>query len=415
MQKNNRVVEFPYGGASFDKKNLSESLKSLPWRLRAQSLLDLMGYHESDALDGTACCAKNSHAGQMGCKTLAELCEYLGLEETDIVSELSALHLSSKKSISGDTPSDILSNHKQVVNVLGREPINSTEVMDAISYVKDNKISSLTSRKIELEDEIGVKNKKIDDLHLQVKSKEREVEEARKELSGKIESLEQSMHGLRVSHDREINDLVKRHQDELLRSNEATRQEVTREFEAKIDRLNRDHEVEAEKIKEDHQQAIDQLKHIIDQEMVSIQEFDRANLENEQLRDINRDNLIKIKTLTSKLEMLSDSNFTSLESEMSELKEKLAKLEQAYFVTQEACIKYKEVTKKLRAKLAKETEKKVQKVAQQDTSRQEKRKAKLTSGNSQSSNSEEAAGMPGWIVPVIATSVVVISYFLFIA
>src|SRR5690554_1121634 len=103
MQKNNTVLKFPHGGASFDKKNLSESLQSLPWRLRAQSLLDLMGYHESDSLDGNACCAKNSHAGQLGVKTLGELCEYLDLSEEEIVGELSALHLSSKKSISGDT------------------------------------------------------------------------------------------------------------------------------------------------------------------------------------------------------------------------------------------------------------------------------------------------------------------------
>lgn len=415
MNQNNTVLKFPHGGASFDKKNLSQSLGSLPWRLRAQSLLDLMGYHESDALDGSACCAKNSHASQMECKTLSDLCEYLGLEESEIVNELSALHLSSKKSISGDTPGDILSNHKQVVSVLGREPINSSEVMDAISYVKDSKISSLTSLKVELEEKIGVRDKRIVDLKEELVLKDREIESAKKELSEKVNQLEHSIHGLKERHTKEIGDLVRHHEEELSRTSISIRQEVARDFESQIESLNRSHKQETEKLKEHHHSAVSQLQNIIDQEMVSIQEFDRTNLENEQLRDINRDNLTKIKDLTSKLEMLGDDNFTEFEKEMKELKFKLSQLEQAYIVTQEACVKYKQITKKLKEKLAKEAEKKIEKVALKEAAVKEKRKTKVSSERGQSKESKDDEGMPSWVVPVVVTSVMVISYFLFIS
>lgn len=359
MQKNSAVLKFPHGGTSFSMETLSDSLKSLPWRLRAKSILDLMGYQDPVTLTGDACSAKNSQSDQMGIKTLSELCLKFGLSEEASVSEINALYLSSKKSISGETPSDIISNYKQVTNVLGREPINSAEVMDAISHVKDGKISSLTMKADALSSELGMKNKEIKNLESIIKSKDQEVHQAREELAEKVGGLEQSITGLKQAHEMEINELRKSHQNELMVTSEAIRSKVASEFEGKMEELLSSHHAEMSKAKEGHQEAITELNRIIDHEMVTVQEFDLSNLENEQLRDINRNNLVKIKELTSRIEMLGDGDFSEVESELADLKVKMSKLETAYLVTQEVCVKYKNYSRRLKELLAKEAEEKI--------------------------------------------------------
>lgn len=366
MTSNSTVVKFRTPKDSPEKTDLAKTLSALPWRSRAQSILDLMGYNATQSLTGDSCCAKTSYAHQMGANSLSSFCDEVSVDEADVINELNALHLSSSYGIPGNSPEDILAEYKQVADILGRDPVSSSEVMDAISYGKNLKITSLKSLNRDLESKIDEGNLKISSLERIVDEKDAELVETRNKYEEKISNLQDNEIKIKEDFRNRLQEMRDQHAIDIKHSEEVLAQKLEKQFEDRVEKLNQDHKINMEALAEEKASAIKSLQDVIDNEMVSLQDFDSVNLENDQLRRINRENLVRIKDYADKLESLENSDYQEIENQMEELREKLSKLQQAYLVMEDACMKYKHYSMKVKKRLEKyeeDAKKEVAKIA----------------------------------------------------
>lgn len=304
-----------------------------------------MGIESSPKIELGSPVSRSSEFYDMGFNTLGEACSGLALDGSEIERSIRCFYYSEYLGAPGETQEQVFESYQDVRRALGRDPVSPTEYSRVESKIRDARIANLELQKEEIEKKASEAMVELRSAEEEIKVRESVISRLKGESLEMKSNLESQIAGIKKKHKSRIEEII---EDSKKRLSNAVSEAVEREKERSSEErrsLLKEKEDEISKIRAEGEERYCRLQSHVESNFVSLSQYNALKLECDQLRDINRDNLVKLNNA-------ENADYKSREEHHLEqiegLRARLRKIESAYIAMEKAYKTYKARYKQLK-------------------------------------------------------------------